>query len=218
LCLSILKPRRFQTFPFRLELDFIQNTHITSLSGAFEGKWRTSVSGQVEVRPITTVHIDFNDLLQQWRQPSGKFRAPAGHHYFDSQIVIGEECPGSFSGKNGYAEYGFVIKIRLAGRFGHTELTETRPVHVIPVVDLTPFVQHLLPVTRCKTFRKKVFCINKANANVVIRLEKAAFVQGESIAIDGEIINEHQSNVLKAGLVELIMSTRYICKKNDKTL
>ncbi|VDD96621.1 unnamed protein product [Enterobius vermicularis] len=205
------------TFPFRLELDFVQSVQIASLSGVFEGKWRTSLSGQVEVRPITVVRIDFNDLLQQWRQASGKIRAPAGHHLFDSQLAIGEECPGTFSGKNGHVDYAFVIKIRLTGRFGYTEFVETRPVNVIPVVDLTQFAQHLLPVTRCKTFRKKVFCINKANANVIIRLDKAAFIQGESVAISGEIINEHPTNVLKGGLVELIMSIRYICKRVDKT-
>ncbi|KHN84316.1 hypothetical protein Tcan_16656 [Toxocara canis] len=92
-----------------------------------------------------------------------------------------------------------------------------RPVIVVPIVDVSRCLAFRAPVRIQKTFRKKVFCFKKTDTSITIELQKAAFILGERILVRGEIINEHPSNSVKGGLVELVMLIRCRCKSNERT-
>ncbi|VBB30415.1 unnamed protein product [Acanthocheilonema viteae] len=199
-----------------MEINFTHKTQITSLTGFFEGKFRTEISNQVEFRQIITFRIEFDDLIRQWCKGNGKIYAPAGQHKTEAKLVIGEECPGSYMGKYGSIEYLTAVKLCIPGRIGNTKLVKIYPVRVISVMNITSYLPFHIPFHIERYFHKKFFCLNKSSIKVFIKLPKTAFVQGESIVINGKISNEHPKNPIKNGIVELVMVVRFRCKNNEK--
>uniref|UniRef100_A0A183H7I3 Arrestin_C domain-containing protein n=1 Tax=Onchocerca flexuosa TaxID=387005 RepID=A0A183H7I3_9BILA len=188
------------------------------LTGFFEGKFRTKISSQVEFQQIVTFRIEFDSLIQQWRRENGEIHASAGKHIAETELVIGEECPGSYSGKYGSIEYLTTVKVSLCfpDRVGYSELVQECPVNVIAQMDITRYLSCYMPVHIERNFHKKFFCFNKLSTKVFINLSRAAFVQGETINIYGQINNEHPKNPVKGGIIGLIMVVRFRCNGNKK--
>ncbi|VDK30193.1 unnamed protein product [Gongylonema pulchrum] len=170
-----------QPFKILVDFDFTHATRITCLTGIFEGRFRTAFANQVEYQQIIAFRIEFDALLRQWYTRQGKITAPAGHHRAESRIVIREHCPGTYFGKNGCIEYVVVVKMRVAGRIGSSELTQMCPVNVVPLVNLAHYMPFRMPVYIEKCFHKKLFCFNKCSVNIQLELRRAAFVRGMQI-------------------------------------
>lgn len=94
-----------------MEISFIHETQITSLTGFFEGKFRTKICNQVQLRQITAFRIEFDPLIRKWRKCNGEIYAPAGQHKIETKLIIGKECPGSYLGKYGSIEYSIAVKV-----------------------------------------------------------------------------------------------------------
>ncbi|EFO26112.1 hypothetical protein LOAG_02380 [Loa loa] len=144
-------------FKILVEINFAHTTQIISLTGFFEGKFRTKISNQVEFRQIIAFRIEFDTLIRQWRTQNGEIYAPAGQHKTEIRLVIGEECPESYLGKYGSIEYLTAVKLCIPGRTGHSKLVQIRPVRVIAVMDITRYLPFHIPVHIERYFHKKFF-------------------------------------------------------------
>ncbi|VDN86655.1 unnamed protein product [Brugia pahangi] len=196
-----------------VEVNFIRSTPITSLTGFFKGQFHTKISNQIEFRQIVEFKIGFDTLTRQWPIENGEIYVPAGKHTAETNLAIGQECPGSYLGKYGSIEYFIAVELCIPAR---PKLIQMRPVKVIAVMDITRYLPFHIPVHIERYFHKKLLCLNKSSIKVFIKMSKAAFVPGEMIVVDGEIGNEYGKNSIKGGIVRLIMVVRFRCKGNEK--
>nr|CDQ05804.1 Bm9407, isoform a [Brugia malayi] len=196
-----------------VEVNFIRSTPITSLTGFFKGQFHTKISNQIEFRQIVAFKIGFDTLTRQWPIENGEIYVPAGKHTAETNLAIGQECPGSYLGKYGSIEYFIAVELCIPDR---PKLIQMRPVKVIAVMDITRYLPFHIPVHIERYFHKKLLCLNKSSIKVFIKMSKAAFVPGEMIVVDGEIGNEYGKNSIKGGIVRLIMVVRFRCKGNEK--
>ncbi|KAK6103593.1 Arrestin (or S-antigen) N-terminal domain family protein [Brugia pahangi] len=202
-----------QPLKILVEVNFIRSTPITSLTGFFKGQFHTKISNQIEFRQIVAFKIGFDTLTRQWPIENGEIYVPAGKHTAETNLAIGQECPGSYLGKYGSIEYFIAVELCIPAR---PKLIQMRPVKVIAVMDITRYLPFHIPVHIERYFHKKLLCLNKSSIKVFIKMSKAAFVPGEMIVVDGEIGNEYGKNSIKGGIVRLIMVVRFRCKGNEK--
>ncbi|VDK79966.1 unnamed protein product [Onchocerca ochengi] len=167
-----------QLFKILIEINFTHTTQIASLTGFFEGKFRTKISNQIEFQQIVAFRIEFDSLIRQWLRRNGEIHASPGKHITETELVIGEECPGSYSGKYGSIEYLITVKLCFSDHIGYSELIQECPVRVIAQMDITRYPSYHMPVHIERNFHKKFFCFNKLSIKVLINLSRAAFVRG----------------------------------------
>ncbi|KAJ1353204.1 hypothetical protein KIN20_009791 [Parelaphostrongylus tenuis] len=186
----------------------------------FEGRCRSTIAGQDSIHTLISngIPLPIQHLLSP--TPKGTMVLSEGYHRLPMLLFLPLDLPGSFNGKYGAITYRIIVKFSLR-RFPSAEEVILATEKEVSVWGFASISDTSPSISIQRHLRKKVFCFNRLDCEVLFEVDRSAFVAGEHILVTGKVANSHNNNVLKHVSVELRQKVQYIsgeAKRNDTRL
>ncbi|XP_076465647.1 arrestin domain-containing protein 3-like [Babylonia areolata] len=154
----------------------------------------------------TEEYIDFSQsLLGRTSESASKRELTAGQYTYPFQFQLPSNAPSSFEGQYGYLRYW--VKVTIERPWNHDQSAKKVFTFICPV-DLNREPSTACSVQSRKAKRLCCLCCRSGPVSALLALGQRGFVPGETIHINGEIINSSRRKMAGSS-VELLMTVMY---------